>query len=191
VLLDDILSAVDSHTATALIDKCLVGPLMRGRTIVLVTHHLSAVTAQAGWVVQMSNGRITAQGTTEDLRADGLLAGIINIAAPLAAEVEHVKGEEEVGPMVSASPKKLVEPEIKATCVHSSSFICAIALLTASEVVLFASPFTPPISRRRLTGYLHYLHSACWSSRAALWLRSSGSRVCGLSLFPGHRLTHL
>ena len=34
VLLDDPLAAVDSHTAKHLTDKCLRGPLMKGRTVV-------------------------------------------------------------------------------------------------------------------------------------------------------------
>jgi ABC-type nitrate/sulfonate/bicarbonate transport system ATPase subunit len=34
VLLDDPLAAVDSHTAKHLVEKCLRGPLMKGRTIV-------------------------------------------------------------------------------------------------------------------------------------------------------------
>jgi len=34
VLLDDPLAAVDSHTAKHLVDKCLNGPLLKGRTVV-------------------------------------------------------------------------------------------------------------------------------------------------------------
>lgn len=34
VLLDDPLAAVDSHTAKHLVDKCLNGPILAGRTIV-------------------------------------------------------------------------------------------------------------------------------------------------------------
>ena len=34
VLLDDPLAAVDSHTAKHLKDKCLDGPLLKGRTVV-------------------------------------------------------------------------------------------------------------------------------------------------------------
>lgn len=34
VLLDDPLAAVDSHTAKHLVDECLKGPLLKGRTVV-------------------------------------------------------------------------------------------------------------------------------------------------------------
>ncbi|RCH99356.1 hypothetical protein CU098_007426, partial [Rhizopus stolonifer] len=40
VLMNDILSAVDAHTAKHLLEKCLVGPLMKNRTRILVTHHI-------------------------------------------------------------------------------------------------------------------------------------------------------
>jgi ABC-type bacteriocin/lantibiotic exporter with double-glycine peptidase domain len=36
VLLDDILAALDVHTAQWIVDECLKGPLMVGRTVVLV-----------------------------------------------------------------------------------------------------------------------------------------------------------
>ncbi|KAG8730641.1 hypothetical protein FRC11_006220, partial [Ceratobasidium sp. 423] len=39
VILDDVLSAVDTHTAEHIVQRCLRGPLLRNRTVVLVTHH--------------------------------------------------------------------------------------------------------------------------------------------------------
>lgn len=39
LLLDDPLSAVDAHTAARLVKECLSGPLTKGRTAVLITHH--------------------------------------------------------------------------------------------------------------------------------------------------------
>ena len=40
LLMDDVLSAVDAHTASHLFENCLRGPLMNGRTVVLVSHHV-------------------------------------------------------------------------------------------------------------------------------------------------------
>ena len=42
LLLDDVLSALDVHTARWIVDKCFRGDLVRGRTVVLV------VSAEAG-----------------------------------------------------------------------------------------------------------------------------------------------
>lgn len=36
LLLDDVLAALDVHTAKWIVDKCLKGDLIRGRTVVLV-----------------------------------------------------------------------------------------------------------------------------------------------------------
>jgi ABC-type multidrug transport system fused ATPase/permease subunit len=36
LLLDDVLAALDVHTASFIVDKCLQGDLLRGRTTILV-----------------------------------------------------------------------------------------------------------------------------------------------------------
>ena len=39
LLLDDVLAALDVHTAKWIVDKCFKGDLVRGRTVVLVVRH--------------------------------------------------------------------------------------------------------------------------------------------------------
>lgn len=72
VLLDDVLSAggphpsplrprliygslVDAHTAHHLFEKCIKGNLMRGRTVILVSHHVQLCAPDAKYIV----GQIT------------------------------------------------------------------------------------------------------------------------------------
>ncbi|EJD49745.1 P-loop containing nucleoside triphosphate hydrolase protein [Auricularia subglabra TFB-10046 SS5] len=74
VILDDVLSAVDTHTAAVLIRCCFLGPLMRDRTLVLVTHHVESIVPHAAFMVRMTNGIIEAQGIPEQLRARGHLS---------------------------------------------------------------------------------------------------------------------
>ncbi|KAJ7179617.1 hypothetical protein C8R46DRAFT_1074274 [Mycena filopes] len=81
VLLDDPLSAVDSHTSRTLYEKCLRGPLLANRTVVLVTHHVELVLPGAHYVVRMLDGRIDTQGTVKELRAQGVLDDIAHDAA--------------------------------------------------------------------------------------------------------------
>ncbi|KAF7342065.1 ATP-dependent bile acid permease [Mycena venus] len=74
-------SAVDSHTSRILFDKLFCGPLLRNRTVVLVTHHLDLLLSGkqgsgAQYIVRMLDGRIDAQGTVDGLRARGLLEAI-------------------------------------------------------------------------------------------------------------------
>ena len=51
LLLDDVLSAVDAHTAHHLYQNALRGPLVKGRTVILVSHHVQLVTPGAGYIV--------------------------------------------------------------------------------------------------------------------------------------------
>lgn len=73
VLLDDCLSAVDSHTALWIYENCISGPLMVNRTCILVSHNVALTVQKAEWVVVMSNGVVEAQGLPEDLLAQGKL----------------------------------------------------------------------------------------------------------------------
>ena len=43
MLLDDVLSALDVHTAKWVVDKCFRGDLIKGRTLILVVRICAAV----------------------------------------------------------------------------------------------------------------------------------------------------
>ncbi|KAH3683179.1 hypothetical protein WICPIJ_005848 [Wickerhamomyces pijperi] len=71
ILLDDCLSAVDSHTALHIYENCISGPLMTNRTVLLVSHNVALTVRSAEFVVSMENGRIVNQGTPEKLLQAG------------------------------------------------------------------------------------------------------------------------
>ncbi|KAL8716022.1 MAG: hypothetical protein Q9225_006295 [Loekoesia sp. 1 TL-2023] len=73
ILLDDSLSAVDSHTAKHIFEQCIRGPLMVGRTCILVTHNTALCLPAAQHVVCLKNGRIAAQGSPDEVAATGVL----------------------------------------------------------------------------------------------------------------------
>ncbi|KAF8977715.1 hypothetical protein BGZ46_007163 [Entomortierella lignicola] len=77
VLLDDCLSAVDSHTAQHIHSKCLTGPIMKNRTCILVTHHVRLCMPTAKHVVLMNHGEIKAQGSVQQLREQGSLSLVL------------------------------------------------------------------------------------------------------------------
>ncbi|KAJ3029051.1 UNVERIFIED_CONTAM: hypothetical protein HDU68_000264 [Siphonaria sp. JEL0065] len=62
VILDDPLSAVDAPTAKHLMTNAINGPLLRNRTVILVTHAVSLVLPSADFVVFMKGGEILASG---------------------------------------------------------------------------------------------------------------------------------
>ncbi|KAL0952989.1 hypothetical protein HGRIS_007200 [Hohenbuehelia grisea] len=129
VLLDDPLSAVDSHTARLLFDKLLRGPLLENRTVILVTHHVELVLSGAYYLVRMLDGRIDTQGTVKDLRAQGILEEIAHdeaievhkeeqqqaVTSDEATRAEVVAAEGERADSESATaakkPRKLVQDE--------------------------------------------------------------------------------
>ncbi|KAG9104015.1 hypothetical protein FRC06_006095 [Ceratobasidium sp. 370] len=68
LLLDDILSALDVHTARWIVDKCFKGELMAGRTTLIVTHNVAMVSEVAEFVLQLGpNGRVTSQGSVAEV----------------------------------------------------------------------------------------------------------------------------
>ena len=73
VLLDDCLSAVDSHTAKHIFENCIMGPLMLNRTCILVTHNIVLCVPQSQYVVVLANGRIASQGSPEMVMSSGAL----------------------------------------------------------------------------------------------------------------------
>lgn len=62
LIMDDIFSAVDVHTARHLYDHALTGPLSRGRTRILVTHHVSLCLPGADYIVSLNQGSVQYAG---------------------------------------------------------------------------------------------------------------------------------
>ncbi|KAF9922563.1 hypothetical protein FBU30_007314 [Linnemannia zychae] len=73
ILMDDCLSAVDAHTAKWLFSKCLMGPLMVGRTRILVTHSISLTLQSAAFAVVLKDGMVTVCGTPNEVLESGAL----------------------------------------------------------------------------------------------------------------------
>ncbi|KAG2235405.1 hypothetical protein INT48_005755 [Thamnidium elegans] len=93
VLMDDVLSAVDSHTAKHLYEECLMGPLMKNRTRILVTHHIKLCIKGCSILVHIDGGRAGVVGSPADLRQSGELQKIIEEDNEF--EIEQDAAEEE------------------------------------------------------------------------------------------------
>ncbi|KAI0123356.1 hypothetical protein BJ170DRAFT_641537 [Xylariales sp. AK1849] len=91
VLLDDCLSAVDSHTAQWIFNNCVQGPLLAGRTCILVTHNVTLCAPSAQYIVILNNGRVTSQGSAIEVIASGALGEELqNKSRPGSAHVSRV-----------------------------------------------------------------------------------------------------
>ncbi|KAL1937768.1 hypothetical protein VTO73DRAFT_12921 [Trametes versicolor] len=106
LLLDDVLAALDVHTARWIVDNCFKGELLRGRTVLLVTHNVAMASPIAEYVVSLgTDGRITSQGTLSKV-----LAKDKKLLEELAEEREELKkASNEVDPVAvdeEAAPPK-------------------------------------------------------------------------------------
>ncbi|CAO3665762.1 unnamed protein product [Umbelopsis ramanniana] len=77
ILMDDVLSAVDSHTAKHIYRNCLRSDLMHGRTRILVTHHVRLCSGAAKYLVKMDNGRIALHGKVQDVLKSEFLHDVV------------------------------------------------------------------------------------------------------------------
>ena len=84
-----------STTIPPRIGGTICGPILTNRTVVLVTHHVELVLLATAYLVRMLDGHIDAQGTSTDLRAQGLLEQITHSENVHAAQQQETgRGEE-------------------------------------------------------------------------------------------------
>ena len=88
LLLDDVLSAVDHHSARHLYIHALKGSLMHGRRCILVTHATDLVLRGCDYVVELDGGKVVRAGAPA--RSHGLF--------------EHVDDAAERRPRTGAKP---------------------------------------------------------------------------------------
>lgn len=92
VILDDVLSAVDASTARHLYQQCLKGDLMKGRTVLLVTHAVGLVLPGAAFVVVLDSGSVLAAGPPSELLKEGHFSEEHTQGSDIAA---HERAEED------------------------------------------------------------------------------------------------
>lgn len=90
VLLDDVLSAVDSHTAKWIFDQALLGPLMYNRTCILVTHNIALCLPHSEYAVVLDNGRVAAQGSPDEVIDSGKLSEDLSKSRPQSQRPSRV-----------------------------------------------------------------------------------------------------
>ncbi|KAJ1540137.1 hypothetical protein HK405_011899, partial [Cladochytrium tenue] len=101
VILDDPLSAVDAPTARHLMNKAILGPLLAGRTTILVTHALPLALPSADYVAVMKDGTCVSSGSSAQVLADPIVAAVIGqeISALQGGDAEEpAQPEAEGGP---------------------------------------------------------------------------------------------
>ncbi|KAK1224806.1 hypothetical protein PQX77_012290, partial [Marasmius sp. AFHP31] len=106
LFLDDVLSAVDAHTAHHLYRECLKGDLVKGRTVILVSHHVQLCAAGANYIVALDDGRVKFQGDYTTFQGSEVMRSLVQSTV----DVKAYETEEQV-----------VEPNPQDTEDHSES----------------------------------------------------------------------
>ncbi|KAI9449922.1 hypothetical protein BJY52DRAFT_1215702 [Lactarius psammicola] len=140
LILDDVLAALDVHTARWIVEECFKGDLIRGRTILLVTHNIAMASPLADYVVSLGkDGQIASRGSVSDaLKKDKALA------RELAESARAIKDDEKQidteGPDETAKPadgKLILAEEIAEGHVSWDAVKLFIDGLGGSHPVLF------------------------------------------------------
>ncbi|KAI0775079.1 P-loop containing nucleoside triphosphate hydrolase protein [Trametes elegans] len=114
ILLDDPLAAVDLHTAQHIVKRALSGDLARGRTIILVTHHISLCLPISAYLVELCAGSVLRHGSSTGLREHGELARLVEAedvpeedkTESSSATATNVENEADLGADTPETPTK-------------------------------------------------------------------------------------
>lgn len=91
-LLDDPLSAVDTHVGKQLFENCIAGYL-KNKTVILITHQLQYL-KEVDHITYLDDGVVKAQGSFRELQASGL--DFTNLLGEIQDEEEEKKKQEEL-----------------------------------------------------------------------------------------------
>lgn len=117
------LAAVDMHTALHIVSHCLSGPLAEGRTIILVTHHISMCLPVASYLVELAQGKILRKGTIQEFKDLGQLEEVLEAEDETPEDDKPVQDPENEVDSVEqdqkykgdrGDAKKLIEAEARA-----------------------------------------------------------------------------
>lgn len=105
LLLDDPLSALDQQTAESIVANCFGGDLVKGRTVILVTHRTDLCKGLAEQLIEISNG------TARSYQGDSLLLSPTNSNTIQALQDAKIIGDVDEAQESAAVPDKFEEGE--------------------------------------------------------------------------------
>lgn len=111
LLLDDPLAALDHNTAESIVKKLIQGPLVEGRTVVLVTHRVDLCLHLAGQLVEVADGTARVLNSEEASAEVAKFLSEDDDAAGHHDQQEHTLDE---GQQDAAIPSKFIEEEHRA-----------------------------------------------------------------------------
>ncbi|KAH7883936.1 hypothetical protein F5I97DRAFT_2075294 [Phlebopus sp. FC_14] len=168
LLLDDVLAALDVHTAKWIVDKCFAGDLIKNRTVILVTHNVAMASSVAQYVVSLnSNGRIASQGTISDAIAsdDKLAAEIAKEQEIMDKEERTVDDAEQTEAKPKADGKLVMSEEILEGHVSWPAFKLYLAGFGSGHTTLFWFTFLFLMGATEVVNIVQTWFLGYWSSQ--------------------------
>ncbi|KAH7910707.1 hypothetical protein BJ138DRAFT_73634 [Hygrophoropsis aurantiaca] len=169
LLLDDILAALDVHTSKWIVDKCLSGDLVRGRTVILVTHNVAMASAVAHFMVYLgNNGRIISHGPISDTvcNKDVYVAKAESQNKDIEKEVEEVfDSPQQVKEQVKEDGKLVMAEEILEGHVSWSAFKLYLASMGGQYTFLFWIAFLSLMILTQLVNSVQTWFLGYWASQ--------------------------
>lgn len=94
LVMDDIFSALDAHTGRYVYQNALTGELGKGRTRILVTHHVELCLPRTDYSILLENGLVKYAGTIDELRKSNHLDDILREEQAAAERDRNFKAQE-------------------------------------------------------------------------------------------------
>ncbi|PPQ77073.1 hypothetical protein CVT25_014886, partial [Psilocybe cyanescens] len=163
VLLDDVFAALDVHTSTWILNKCLRGDLVKGRTILLVTHNVALVAPVAKFVVSIGlDGTVNAEETDT-----ALVEMEPEPESEQEPEQDILQGGEEVAPPaeVSNDGKLVVAEEILEGHITWRSLKLLTSALGGRHPILFYLGLTAMLSTVQISSVLQTWFLGVWGAQ--------------------------
>ncbi|KAI0052512.1 hypothetical protein FA95DRAFT_1675194 [Auriscalpium vulgare] len=140
ILLDDVLAALDVHTARWIVDKCFKGDLIRGRTLLLVTHNVAMASPIAEYVVSLGlDGTIASRGSVSEAisKDDILQEELQEELQEIQADDKEIDAESPDEKAKQADGKLILAEEVAEGHVSWDSLKLFFKALGGSHVTLF------------------------------------------------------
>ena len=100
--------AVDAHTAHHLYNECLKGELMKGRTVILVSHHVQLCAPGAKYIVSLDNGRVQYSGDYGGFQNSGVLKSLVQSGATDPSDEKEDAATEQVEQIIDEAEDEAV-----------------------------------------------------------------------------------
>ncbi|KAK3076349.1 hypothetical protein LTS18_013256, partial [Coniosporium uncinatum] len=94
---DDIFSAVDAHVGKQIFEEALTGELSKGRTRILVTHHVGLCLLKTKYQVKVGDGKVDFAGSVAELQETGQLEELLKEDEEAIEETDDVETTDNAG----------------------------------------------------------------------------------------------